>query len=81
MDRLKILEEIAKAGNCSHLTAFSPCSNCPIGNLNINGVLISIDCWDAVLKGRICTSEEISDAYKKEATRLLIEILIEEALK
>jgi hypothetical protein len=81
MDRLKVLEEIAKTGSCSQLTVYGPCSTCPIGNISINGVLISVDCWDVVLKGRTCSSEEISEAYKKEATRILLEILLEEALK
>jgi hypothetical protein len=81
MDKLKVLEEIAKTGCCSTMVDCSPCDTCPIGNACINGTLVIVDCWEIVIgdKEKMST-EEINNAYKKEATRLLIELLIEEVL-
>lgn len=82
MDKLKILEEIAKTGHCSPISNSSPCDSCPIGNKCINGILIIVDCWDEVVGNKEKPSpEEIEEAYKKAATKLLLEILLEEVLK
>lgn len=83
MDKLKILEEIARTGNCSHLTEHNPCSTCPIGNKSINGVVVSVDCWDEVLKDKtssVIGNEDISEAYKTAAIKILFELLLEEVL-
>jgi hypothetical protein len=81
MDKLKILEEIAKTGCCSNIVDFSPCDTCPIGNVCINGTLVIVDCWDIVIGDREnLTPQQIDEEYKKEATRLLIEFLLEEVL-
>ena len=80
MDKLEILEEIAKTGCCSRIVDRSPCDTCPIGNPCINGTLVIVDCWEVVIGDRNLTSQEIDEAYKKEATRLLVEFLLEEVL-
>jgi len=81
MDKLKILEEIAKTGCCSTIVDHSPCDTCPIGNPCINGTLVIVDCWEIVIGDKEnLSTEDINHAYKREATRLLIEFLIEEVL-
>ncbi len=81
MNKLEILEEIAKTGCCSNIVDHSPCDTCPIGNPCINGTLVIVDCWEIVIGDKEGLSiEEINEAYKKEAIRLLIELLLEEVL-
>lgn len=81
MDKLKILEEIAKNGRCDHIEGCSPCEFCPIGNQCINDTLVIVDCWDFIIGNQENLSqEEVNEAYKKEAIKILMESLIEEVL-
>jgi hypothetical protein len=80
MKNESILTEIAKTGDCEHLTTLS-CTKCPLSKLKLrpdgNGWL---SCYEAVCGSANASIEEQKELYKKAAKAKLAELALEDAI-